>query len=105
MADGRTPRSLSDPHDIYGAERSWRNIPSGYFERARSLRRDLTPAERKLWGYLRAEQLGTKFRKQHPIGPYIADFFCGKKAWSSNVTVTAILAMKAWGMIRSVTSI
>ncbi len=63
----------------YGAERSWRNIPSGYFERARSLRRDLTPAERKLWGYLRAEQLGTKFRKQHPIGPYIADFFCWEK--------------------------
>ena len=43
------------------------------------MRRDLTPPERKLWGRLQAEQLGAKFRKQHPIGPYIADFFCWEK--------------------------
>ncbi|HAX20612.1 MAG TPA: hypothetical protein DCY64_10050 [Hydrogenophaga sp.] len=41
---------------------------------ARTLRRDMTDAERKLWSGLRGEQLGFKFRRQHPLGPYIADF-------------------------------
>ena len=44
---------------------------------ARQLRRPLTPAEKKLWWKLSAGQLGGfKFRRQHPIGPYIADFCC-----------------------------
>jgi len=44
---------------------------------ARRLRRDLTDAERKLWHCLRQKQLnGFHFRKQCPIGPYIADFAC-----------------------------
>jgi very-short-patch-repair endonuclease len=43
---------------------------------ARSLRRDMTDAERKLWSGLRGEQLGFKFRRQHPLGAYIADFAC-----------------------------
>jgi very-short-patch-repair endonuclease len=46
-------------------------------DRARSLRRASTDAERKLWAHLRSRQLkGAKFRRQHPIGPYIADFAC-----------------------------
>ena len=45
--------------------------------RARRLRRDSTDAESLLWGHLRASQLaGFKFRRQSPIGPYIADFEC-----------------------------
>src|SRR4051812_4156001 len=43
---------------------------------ARALRRDMTDSERKLWTGLRAEQLGVKFRRQHPLGNYIADFAC-----------------------------
>ena len=43
---------------------------------ARALRRDMTDAERKLWSGLRSEQLGFKFRRQHPLGAYIADFAC-----------------------------
>jgi very-short-patch-repair endonuclease len=43
---------------------------------ARSLRRAMTDSERKLWFGLRAEQLGVKFRRQHPLGNYIADFAC-----------------------------
>jgi very-short-patch-repair endonuclease len=44
-------------------------------ERARELRNTLTPPERKLWKYLRQmEQLGFHFRRQAPIGPYVADF-------------------------------
>lgn len=45
-------------------------------ERARQLRRDMTDAERLLWRHLRASQLGHRFRRQHPIGPYIVDFAC-----------------------------
>ncbi len=44
---------------------------------ARRLRRDQTDTERRPWTRLRARQLcGAKFRRQHPIGPYIADFCC-----------------------------
>jgi very-short-patch-repair endonuclease len=44
---------------------------------ARSLRRNQTDAERCLWNLLRAGQVnGLKFRRQHPIGSYIVDFYC-----------------------------
>ena len=43
--------------------------------RAAELRKFPTPAESKLWAYLRKNQLnGIRFRRQHAIGPYIADF-------------------------------
>ena len=46
-------------------------------ERARELRAQATEAERRLWSRLRAHQLdGHKFRRQYPIGQYIADFAC-----------------------------
>ncbi|QFZ81767.1 DUF559 domain-containing protein [Variovorax paradoxus] len=45
-------------------------------QNARTLRREMTDAERKLWSGLRSEQLGVKFRRQHPLGNYIADFAC-----------------------------
>jgi len=45
--------------------------------RSRLLRRDQTDAENKLWFSLRARRLeGVKFRRQHRVGPYIADFCC-----------------------------
>jgi very-short-patch-repair endonuclease len=44
---------------------------------ARRLRRDSTDAERRLWAALRSRRLvGYKFRRQHPIGPFIVDFVC-----------------------------
>ena len=44
---------------------------------ARSLRANQTDAERRLWSQLRARQFhGLKFRRQHPVGPYIVDFCC-----------------------------
>ena len=47
--------------------------------RARQLRRTMTEAERKLWWLLRRKQLaGFRFRRQAPIGPYIADLFCAE---------------------------
>jgi very-short-patch-repair endonuclease len=46
-------------------------------QRAGELRKSLTPAERILWEVLRNKQLGGyKFRRQHPIYRYIADFYC-----------------------------
>jgi very-short-patch-repair endonuclease len=42
--------------------------------RARGLRRRATDCERRLWWCLRNSKLGTKFRRQSPIGPYIVDF-------------------------------
>ena len=45
-------------------------------KRARELRTTMTDAERALWHALRARQLGARFRRQAPIGPYIADFAC-----------------------------
>lgn len=45
--------------------------------RARALRRQQTEAETLLWKHLRSRQLlDLKFRRQHPIGPYFADFAC-----------------------------
>ena len=45
--------------------------------RARQLRRAMTDAERRLWRALRNRGLGNfKFRRQAPIGPFIADFIC-----------------------------
>lgn len=45
--------------------------------RARALRRDATPAERKLWSQLKQLEIaGSHFRRQTPIGRYFADFAC-----------------------------
>jgi len=44
---------------------------------ARRLRRNMTPAEQTLWDALKGKQLdGLKFRPQHPVGPFILDFWC-----------------------------
>ncbi|WP_372528200.1 endonuclease domain-containing protein [Piscinibacter sp.] len=43
---------------------------------AKGLRVGMTDSERRLWSRLRSEQLGVKFRRQHPLGPYVLDFAC-----------------------------
>ena len=45
-------------------------------KRARDLRAAMSLPERLLWGQLRRKQTGLRFRKQHPAGPYILDFYC-----------------------------
>jgi very-short-patch-repair endonuclease len=56
--DAKTQKPVNKPRDI-----------------ARKLRRNMTGAERKLWSLLRNRKLtGLKFRRQVPIGPYVADF-------------------------------
>ncbi|MEN8251795.1 MAG: endonuclease domain-containing protein [Bacteroidota bacterium] len=48
------------------------------FKNAQFLRDNETKTEKLLWSRLRNKQLGVKFRRQHPIGNYIADFYCHK---------------------------
>ncbi len=49
-------------------------------QRSRELRQPLTPAEQKLRSVLRNRNLGGfKFRRQHPIGHFIVDFYCAEK--------------------------
>ena len=81
--------------------------------KAKSLRREMTDAERRLWSVLRSRQLsGAKFRRQQPIGPFIADFVCqelrliveadgGHHAESaSDARRTAFLATKGYRVLR-----
>src|SRR6266496_6502559 len=45
-------------------------------EPARSLRKEMTDAEKRLWSHIRCKQvLGVQFYRQKPIGPYIVDFY------------------------------
>jgi very-short-patch-repair endonuclease len=51
--------------------------PEQQLDRARRLRRNMTNAEAALWRALRGSRIdGLKFRRQVPVGPYIADFLC-----------------------------
>ena len=63
---------------------------------ARKLRRDMSPPEAKLWQQLRLRPAGLKFRRQHPIEPYVVDFFCRQAAlivevdgWAHDTTARA----------------
>ncbi|MEW5702427.1 MAG: endonuclease domain-containing protein [Candidatus Zixiibacteriota bacterium] len=58
-----------------GGQMDWSGSPLSSLERRQRLRREMTPPERILWKRLRSEQLGVKFRRQHSVGPYIADFY------------------------------
>lgn len=44
---------------------------------ARKMRKEPTPAERRLWQLLRNRRLvGFEFRRQHPFGSYVLDYYC-----------------------------
>lgn len=52
-------------------------------QRSRELRARITKAESLIWTVLRARRMaGLKFRRQHPIGPYFADFACIEKKFA-----------------------
>ena len=96
-----------------GAQRRVRGYSERTQSRAKQLRREMTYAERKLWSMLRGRHLnGTKFRRQQPIGPYVADFVCqehrlvieadgGQHAENANdERRTAFLESKGYRVIR-----
>lgn len=45
---------------------------------AQMLRESQTPQEEKLWVFLKTKPKGYKFRRQHPFGDYVLDFYCHK---------------------------
>jgi len=49
-------------------------------QRAKELRREMTPAEKLLWQEVRAKKLGVRFRRQQIIQGFIVDFYCHKAA-------------------------
>ncbi len=49
------------------------------FQFAKKMRHEPTPAEAALWGVLSDKKLGAKFRRQHPFGRFILDFYCHEK--------------------------
>src|SRR5437868_14306714 len=54
-------------------------IPQPKLRRARELRRELTIAERRAWELLRNRRmLNLKFRRQHVVAGFIADFYCAE---------------------------
>ena len=56
------------------------DVPERSMVFARAMRKNPTEAEKKLWYALRDRRLqGTKFRRQQPVGPFIADFVCVAK--------------------------
>ena len=83
-------------------------------ERARELRRDPSRAERICWELIRAHRMeGIKFRRQHPIGPYFADFACASKGLvieidgdhhadqvEADARRTAVMESMGWRVVR-----
>ena len=57
-----------------------RSMVEGFFAvtvyQARHIRRRLSPSEVRLWRVLRQRPDGLQFRRQHPFGPFVFDFFC-----------------------------
>ncbi|MGH6617080.1 endonuclease domain-containing protein [Sphingomonas sp.] len=47
---------------------------------ARKLRKEMSLPEVLLWQRLRGQKSGLKFRRQHPVGPYVIDFYCRESA-------------------------
>ena len=78
LGGSRQAQGDSPPARRWGVAR--RHYPRRALPTARTLRQPQTDAEALLWYYLRDKQLdGYKFRRQHPIGPYIVDFACLSK--------------------------
>jgi len=46
------------------------------FQKAEELRNRMTPAEEILWKHIHINEWKLKFRRQHPIANYVADFYC-----------------------------
>ena len=55
-------------------------VTKAKLERAKELRREMTPAEKLLWEDVRAKKLGVRFRRQQVIQGFIVDFYCHKTA-------------------------
>ena len=50
-------------------------MPNHNYAKARKLRAKMSLPEVLLWQYLRKQPMGVKFRRQHPVGEYVIDFY------------------------------
>ncbi|MDZ4764568.1 MAG: DUF559 domain-containing protein [Chloroflexota bacterium] len=76
--------TMSDDHPsrFHSTPDQWAKLK----EPSRQMRQSPTSAEDVLWERLRNRQLGgAKFRRQHPIGVFVVDFFC----WSAKLVIEA----------------
>ncbi|MEZ5695610.1 MAG: DUF559 domain-containing protein [Sphingomonadaceae bacterium] len=48
------------------------------YPKARQLRREMSLPQALLWRELRGNPAGIRFRRQHPVGPYVIDFYCAQ---------------------------
>jgi very-short-patch-repair endonuclease len=55
------------------------------FRKAEMLRSKMTIYETKIWRFLSKKPLGFKFRRQHPFGIYVLDFYCHSKRLSIEI--------------------
>jgi N-acetyl-alpha-D-muramate 1-phosphate uridylyltransferase len=77
MSKQQEPYNIRDQSSPLGAEGKMHYGASKLiFQRAEELRKFPTHEEEIVWGHLSKNQLGVKFRRQHPIWNYIADFYC-----------------------------
>jgi len=79
-----------------------RVLPAARPPTARLLRANSTKAEQLLWRHLRARRLaGYSFRRQEPVGPYIADFVCLKRRLVIEVDGTSHSSKQEYDQIRT----
>src|SRR3990172_6528086 len=72
----RARRERGDPHGRGEVHIRPRSSP-GVRTAARRMRKEPTDSEGLLWSALRSRGLaGRKFRRQHPVGPFVLDFYC-----------------------------
>ena len=93
----------------------WRSDPTRRADSRREVRQQATEAERALWNALRDRQVaGLKFRRQHPVKPYILDFCCLERrlavevdgdvhdwSWGEDEIRTAYLEELGYRVLRS----
>ncbi len=61
-------------------------VSKSFIESVRVLRKNMTPAEKIVWSFLRRKQLkGIKFLRQHPINGYVVDFYSREKSLAIEV--------------------
>jgi very-short-patch-repair endonuclease len=72
-------KDLDMKRNPFESDNMWKDAPASVFSNASKLRENPTEAEGLLWLALKDNQVdGYKFRRQHPISIYIADFYCHK---------------------------
>ena len=79
MAEEKTESSNNSPLGDGGRNNMFYGANSVLFDLAEELRAKMTPVEEILWNVIKINEWHVKFRRQHPISLYIADFYCHKK--------------------------